>query len=1773
MSFSTDFLKALNKPAEKEIKPVPVKTDAGKMTGGASAGAPIDQEVKPQTTREKANVAAKNLEVYRASDEYRQNQQARNAQYQKDLLVHRMMTGSSDTFGPKLVDRKEEELKAEAQRWKQAADKEDGSLEEQKRAIRRQQVAALSDKERELLDRYAQERRDSFVASLDQNRTSTVNFEDNPLVQKYGRAQLDKLADIYLEEKNRGRYMAAQEQGAQEADKGFLSSAWGSAKTVAGNLAATALSPLSRIAESGGRMDSMPAYSAGDVLYGYSGGLRGQVAQNIAGDKYDETGKQVAEGGLGRQLLSYAYQGGMSAADSAARLAVTGNAGVAAGLAAMGSFNTTLSEAREKGATPGQAVALATATAGVEALTEKLPLDNLMDIVAGGGKGVIKNILKQTITEIGEEEASLVLSLLAEAAILRDKSSYNQRIQELTAQGMSEQEARKQANMELLKEAGETALISGISGGMSAVGGQVANRVITGRQDKTQTGAEAQVETKAEESPQERLNKAVAKTIGQDVATSETADDNGSSVRTQLRDNQAQLNTMEPVASIQTPANFSEMTLSDRKNWVINKLQSTGFQVDRKGFGIIKFAKKQLKSAFNYLKKGSVEQESFEAIPYVLENGAQISEHPAHKNREYGTVTFAAPVIINGKRGNMAVVVKQTTENFYKVHRILTPDGSVFDLSEKTNEAGFSTSGESPETGSLATNINPASDTIVAEPGDKVNGNVTGEGMSPNEGQSTDGGQNPDGAKGTGAAERNFSGKADYQELLYDGNVQPDRPGDVRPMEIPKTDAAGKRVTEFAANAYGADITTDEMAGQIESLIQSGDMSFDTRTNQQSLQNAVETVRKKGGPASARKEITRNIEKGKIRDGDIETAILLYSTYAQKGKTDEASEMLVDLAQMANITGRNLQLFKLLRRMTVEGQVMALQKEVRRSVDRMVKSGQVKAGYTTEFDPELVDNYRKAMERLREAKTAEQQKQAEQDAKRAQDAIYLAEAAKMPATFKAKWDAWRYMAMLGNVKTQVRNVAGNAMFVPYKVAKDNLAAAAERIFLKQEQRTKGFLNLTEAGDQQLLQWAAEDGNSQAIQDALQYSAKLGDDVSGQKIQGGRTIFKSKALESARKLVEAVPQKADMFFKNPYYSTSLAGFIKARGYTVADIQKGNVPEDVLNEARAYAISEAMKATFNDSNAVSDYITSLRYTGDNPVGKAMNILAEGILPFRRTPANIAVRAFEYSPAGFVKGVYDMAMNVKNGKKTAATAIDEMAAGLTGSAVMLLGYALASGAMGVKLTGSDMEEDEKRQGHQEYALEFSVDGQEYSYKIDWAAPANLPLFVGANLYNNLHGNGENVSTSEFTAFIRAMQGTIEPMLALSCLSSLNDLFEAGKYSDGDALYSVAAQAATSYITQGIPALLRQGYQASQEVKQKTFANSSDPLVRDTQRRIANIPIVGAAYQADSITPWGEEESRGSAGRRIFDAFFNPGTAKAIDNSELERELSRLGDAQEENVNPPEIAKTISYTDSDGNRHENLRLNEEQYTTLAKVQGQTAKAILDKLIKSDSYRAMTDAQKAKAVQSAYELAREKGREAALDGYTIDTAWIKGAGDNPAQAILRRQTDRAISDAVKTFSATDADEAYKAYSSMGSAERKTFLESASAETRNFIEARKNGVTTQNYIAIAKTISQLQPESGYKNARGVQKAEAIAKSSLPEAEKLEMMQLTLTDAQAENIEEAAKLGIDAEEYAILYRLYEDYTSGKGKKDRTVAAIAEKLDIDGKTAEALYEIFG
>lgn len=167
-------------------------------------------------------------------------------------------------------------------------------------------------------------------------------------------------------------------------------------------------------------------------------------------------------------------------------------------------------------------------------------------------------------------------------------------------------------------------------------------------------------------------------------------------LKDQVRSNLEELNKMPVISEINTDYLFDENDIQGAVNWICQEIGAPR-TVNRENFGKVDFTRKRINKGFNYLpgKRGSnVRQsigqafmEALAAAPDVVENGDLIEYHKNHKGYGYPTWTFAGPVRLNGKPGILAVVVKNTTGNYYDVHSIMTPDGDLMLLETKKAEA------------------------------------------------------------------------------------------------------------------------------------------------------------------------------------------------------------------------------------------------------------------------------------------------------------------------------------------------------------------------------------------------------------------------------------------------------------------------------------------------------------------------------------------------------------------------------------------------------------------------------------------------------------------------------------------------------------------------------------------------------------------------------------------------------------------------------------------------------------------------------------------------------------------------------------------------------------------------------------------------------------------------------------------------------------------------------------------------------------------------------
>lgn len=527
-------------------------------------------------------------------------------------------------------------------------------------------------------------------------------------------------------------------------------------------------------------------------------------------------------------------------------------------------------------------------------------------------------------------------------------------------------------------------------------------------------------------------------------------------------------------------------------------------------------------------------------------------------------------------------------------------------------------------------------------------------------------------------------------------------------------------------------------------------------------------------------------------------------------------------------------------------------------------------------------------------------------------------------TFMDRWNSWRYLSMLGNPRTMIRNILGNTTFGAVTDVKDAVGAVLEKALLKEGQRTKAILN--PVADKALIDACAKDFDVNAYEEATEGGHKYN---MKSDVEDSRQIFKSKLLEGARNLTNNVLEKSDIFALKQKYKKALAGYLKANGYNADVLKTDNA---VLDKARAYAIEQAKEATFHADNAIADWLSeSSRRAREQGglTGKVREVLIESIMPFKKTPANILQQGFEYSPLGMFKLISEI------GSQEGANAyINTISKALTGSAILALGAWLTSRGL---LVGQRKDDDDPFNKGANYALKIG----DKTYTIDWTAPAALPLFVGSELYNTFN---QNESAEEAKGFFEALAAIAEPAVEMSMLQGLSNTLDSLANTKGNKLGTTVSNIGSGYASQVVPTLLGQVARTIDPYRRSTRTNASSynyPItatLEKAEKKIAN-KIPGLSMTNEKyLDVWGEPQknSGGNLLGRAFQNFISPGYLNDTSLSAREQKLAQLEKTYEGKGSLiPSLA--------DNNKPSGGRMTNEEYSKWAKTRGDELKKAVD--------------------------------------------------------------------------------------------------------------------------------------------------------------------------------------------------------------------------------------
>lgn len=597
----------------------------------------------------------------------------------------------------------------------------------------------------------------------------------------------------------------------------------------------------------------------------------------------------------------------------------------------------------------------------------------------------------------------------------------------------------------------------------------------------------------------------------------------------------------------------------------------------------------------------------------------------------------------------------------------------------------------------------------------------------------------------------------------------------------------------------------------------------------------------------------------------------------------------------------------------------------------------------------------------------------------------------IPSTFWEKVNTARHIAMLLNIKTNLRNVAGNTAFASVRAMSNGL----EYVITKSMKKT-----LDKYGGNAVRATRVTSSEMKGAKDFLDKEFDLNYSSNSNKYKDqfdmsrpeGKTVLESKVGSSVEKFTYWTLEKGDIAFFKPEYQKSYARYCKSKGIPLDKMSE--MTELQRKQANIYAMREAEKATFRETTSASRALTKLKDESATAKGKsiagtvalrARSVALESAVPFVKTPINVFRQSVDYSPFGLLKSVNEMITFKKRGNVEALeNAIHHMSTGLTGSGLTVLGAYLYSHGI-VTTNAGDKSGDayyDRDMGYQDYSL---VIGNK-SITIDWASPMQSSFFMGAQVYKMSEAKG--MSGKEI---MDGFLSLVSPHLDASFMSSARDMMElfiqeADTSRDGGGIGSAILKTAGGSIPQNFIStllpfsqLMSQTAGFTDEYQRDTRSTKSGTLEKSWdswgKKMINRIPGLRQKYLNPKLDRRGRDVKSLTADSNVLtkfaNAFINPSNVKQITLDDTDREIIKIYKGIDTSTKEGKDSQKRFFYNFTGNPTYDLtngkRMTYDEAYTYGKSSRSEQNNVIQDMLKASSYKNMTNQMKVDEIKSSY--------------------------------------------------------------------------------------------------------------------------------------------------------------------------------------------------------------
>ncbi len=594
---------------------------------------------------------------------------------------------------------------------------------------------------------------------------------------------------------------------------------------------------------------------------------------------------------------------------------------------------------------------------------------------------------------------------------------------------------------------------------------------------------------------------------------------------------------------------------------------------------------------------------------------------------------------------------------------------------------------------------------------------------------------------------------------------------------------------------------------------------------------------------------------------------------------------------------------------------------------------------------------------------------------------------KIPPVRGQSFKAWQRVSMLLNPRTQLRNVAGNAMMAPVFVASDFFSSGIDKLVsLKTNNRTTG---ITARGAK-----AAGKGFVKGLYESLddfkrnidtkqheldRYS--IGNGIGGKSFDE-HTRFKAlnaiaKKLNALDDITSHLLDIGDRPFFEMWYMWSLNNQMATNNVDIPTLEMMDI-----------ATEEALERTWQNDTTFSKVASKAKRVLNLPTQKKVGYgLGDVLIKFTKTPANIARAIYEYSPVSFVPAIssarklHRAFVRGENTSMLQKQFVSKAGKALTGSVLYAIIGALIS-AGGITGAGDDDDDIAAYERYIQGIPDFSIKSGDKWITYDWAQPLGAYVAIVAEFLDS-YKNGDSADTIIKNA-ISAGGGVL---MDQSFMSSIQEFFAGSPDGEFDIFNSIFSSILND-ISAMVPTLFSQIASFTDDKKRVTYDNTSE-VNTAINRILVKIPGLRQTLEAD-VEVFGREIPNSQ--NNFYDAFLNAGntysdTSNNVTNHAYEIYKS-TGDV---GAIPAKAPYSVKY------QNQSKKLTDEERAEYQRVMGGIAYDMIDTLLENEVYLEMSNNEKLSVLKEvySYSAAVAKNTIAWYDSYEV----IHGIADYITQS------------------------------------------------------------------------------------------------------------------------------------------------------------------------------